>query len=144
MGRGHEQGPRLGVEDRQVEAVGRDRQWCADDEGVDLPVGQGTGVLRAEVAGADVGVGMPVAQIAYGGRDDQIVGVPDGDRARRRGGACGEHRLPSSVQELLRLWKERRAGGGEPAALGGALQQAYAEGVLQPLYLTAQGGLGDP
>lgn len=37
--RGHKQDPRLGVEDRQGEAVGRDRQWCADDQGVDLPVG---------------------------------------------------------------------------------------------------------
>jgi hypothetical protein len=36
----HQQDPGLGVEDAQVEVVGRDRQRCADDERIDLPVQQ--------------------------------------------------------------------------------------------------------
>ncbi|GAA2845861.1 hypothetical protein GCM10020220_039060 [Nonomuraea rubra] len=60
-----------------------------------------------------------------------------------RGGAGCEHRLVGGVQERLRSREERRAGRAQAAALGGALQQAYAERVLQPLDLAAQGGLGD-
>jgi len=144
VGRGHQQDSGLGVEDRRVEAVVRNRQRSAGDQGVDLPIGQGADVLGAEVPGADMGVGMPLTQVAHGGRDDQIVDVADGDRARRCRGPRGGHRLLGLVQQLPRPGNERRTGGGEPAALGGALQQAHAEDVLQPLDLTAQGRLGDP
>jgi hypothetical protein len=87
---------------------------------------------------------MLPAQAAYGGGDHEIVGVSDGDRAFRCRRQRGADRLLGAVQQLLGPGQERRAGRSEAAALGGAVQQAYAEGVLQALDLTAQGRLGDP
>nr|WP_245642598.1 hypothetical protein [Nonomuraea candida] len=90
-----------------------------------------------------MGVGTAVAQVAHGGCDDEIVGVPDGDRARRRRRPGGQDRLLGAVQQLLCLGQESRARSGQAAPLGGALQQTHAESVLQALDLTAQGRLGD-
>ncbi|OLT18486.1 hypothetical protein BJF79_17175 [Actinomadura sp. CNU-125] len=91
----------------------------------------------------DVGVGTSIAQFAHGGGDDEVVDVPDGDRARGRRGQGGQDRLLGAVQQLLRLGQEDRTRSGEAAAPGGALQQTHAESVLQALDLAAQGRLGD-
>ncbi len=93
--------------------------------------------------GADVRGGAAAPQLPYGGGDDEVLDVPHGEHVRRGGVPGGGHGPLGGVQQRLRLREEGRPRRGERAALGGAVEQPYPEGVLQPFDLTAQGGLGD-
>jgi hypothetical protein len=81
----YQQHPRLVVQDRHVQLIGR--QWQPGHYRVYPVIEQGLAwFIPAQVQGVHVGVGVPAAQVQYRRGDDEVGRVADGDPAGLGGG----------------------------------------------------------